>query len=255
MRLPLLVPLLLAAALAGPPPALAQGEGGPAVEPEAMAALQKMASFLQTLKSFSVKGLASYDEMLPGGLVAQDDSQATIDVQRPDHVRAEQVSDRRHRLLVYDGKTFSVHSKSSGYYTQAPVVATIYQLADKLEKDYAVNLPLLDLFVWADPQAAKPAIAMARVAGLATIRGIACDQYVFRQQGRDWQVWIRRGAQPLPLRVVFTDTRKEARPQYRADYEWSLEPKFAASTFSFSPPSSAIEVPLARMMDIAAPRK
>jgi len=255
MRLSLLAPFLLAAALAGPIPALAQDDGGPAIEPEAMAALQKMGSFLQTLKSFSVKGVASYDEALPRGLQAQDDSTATIDVVRPDHVRAEQASDRRHRLLVYDGKTFSVYSKTSGYYAQAPVAATIYQLAGKLESDYAVNLPLLDLFVWADPQAAKPAISVARVAGLATIGGIACDQYVFREPGRDWQVWLRRGAQPLPLRVVFTDTRKESRPQFRADYEWTLDARPAASAFAFTPPAAAIEVPIKRMMDMAPQRK
>jgi hypothetical protein len=253
MRHLLAASFLLAAACAGLSPAHAQS--GPAVEPEAMAALTKMGAFLGTLKTFTVKGVASSDEVLPQGLLVQDDTVATMEVARPDHVRAEQASDRRHRLVVYDGKTFSVYSRNSGYYAQAPVSATIYQLAGKIESEYAVELPLLDLFVWADAVAKKPDIRTARVVGMATIRGIACDQYAFRQDGRDWQVWIRRGAEPLPLRLVVTDTRNEARPQYRADYDWTLNPQFGAATFSFTPPQGALPVSLARVKEIALPKR
>jgi len=257
MRATPLPALLLAALLGAAAPAFAQADApaGPAVEPEAVAALARMGRFLQTLKSFSVKGNASTEEVLPQGLKVRHDTWSTMEVARPDHVRAEQTSDRRHRQIVYDGKTFSVYSKSSGYYAQAPESTTIYQLAGKLESEYAVELPLLDLFAWADDQAPRPNFTLARVVGLSTIAGVACDQYAFRQDGVDWQVWIQRGAQPLPRRVVVTSLRSDARPQYAADYEWTLDPQIAPAAFSFTPPAGAVSVPLKRVKEIAVPQR
>lgn len=253
MRAPLASALLFSVVVATAVPAHAQAETGPALEPEAIAALNRMGSYLKTLKTFSVKGAATSEEVLPQGLKVRYDAGSTMEVVRPDHVRAEQTSDRRHRRIVYDGKTFSVYSKSSGYYAQAPATATIHQLADKLKSEYAVELPLLDLFAWADEKAERPQLQLARVVGLATIRGVACDQYAFRQGGADWQVWIQRGNQPLPRRLVVTATGSEARPQYTADYDWTLNPQIADATFKFTPPPGAVSVPLARVKEIAVP--
>ena len=245
----------LAACCVATVPVSAQVDNGPAIEPEAMAALARMGRFLQTLQSFRVKGDASAEEVLGQNLKVQHDTVSSMEVTRPDHVRAEQTSDRRHRLVVYDGKTFSLYSKSSGYYTQVPVTATVYELANKLEADYPVQLPLLDLFAWADDKARPPEIKMARVVGFATIRGVACDQYVYRQDGRDWQIWLQRGAQPLPRRLVVTLTGQEAKPQYSADYDWTLNPQIAATAYQFTPPAGAVSIPLARVKEIAVPRR
>jgi hypothetical protein len=252
MRLP--IAALLALMLANAAPAHAQGTG-PAIEPEAVSALERMGKYLQTLKSFRVTGTASSEEVLPQGVKVRHDTASTMDVARPDDVRAEQTSDRRHRLVVYDGKTFSVYSKSSGYYAQAPATATVYQLAGKLKQDYALDLPLLDLFAWADDKAQRAPLQMARVVGFATVRGTPCDQYVFRQDGVDWQVWIQRGAQPLPRRVVATSNRDDARPQSTADYDWTLDPQIAAGAFEFKAPAGAISVPLQRVKEIAVPQQ
>ena len=245
--------VLVLAAFAAPA-ALAQRDA-PAIEPEAVAALQRMGQYLGTLRTFSVKGLATTEEVLPQGLKVRHDTNATMEVARPDHVRAEQTSDRRHRLIVYDGKTFSVYSKSSGYYAQEPMTSSVYELAGRIESEYALELPLLDLFAWADENAQRPQLQLARVVGLSTIAGVPCDQYAFRQDGRDWQVWIQRGAQPLPRRLVVTSTRNEARPQYTADYEWTLQPQIAPTAFAFTPPAGSISVPLKRVKEIAVPQQ
>jgi hypothetical protein len=256
---PLPVPTLLLAAVlfgaAAPASAQAQPGAAPAIEPEAVAALTRMGRYLQTLKTFTVKGTASGEEVLPQGLKVRHDTQSTMEVARPDHVRAEQTGDRLHRQIVYDGTTFSVYSKSSGYYAQASATASVYELAGKLQDEYAVELPLLDLFAWADEKGQQPPLQIARVVGLSTIRGVACDQYVFRQGDIDWQVWIQRGAQPLPRRVIATATGKEGRPQSSADYDWTLNPQLTAATFQFRPPAGAVSVPLKRVKEIAVPRR
>lgn len=254
--------LLLCALLAGSlaafaaTPARAQVDaGGPAVEPEAVAALTRMGRYLQSLKAFSVKGTTSSEQVLPQGLKVQSDTFATMQVERPDRVRAEQTSDRRHRELVYDGRNFALYSKSSGYYAQVPASGQLHELAGKLKGEYALDLPLLDLLAWGQEQGPRPELQLAKVIGFATVRGTACDQYAFRQEGRDWQVWIQRGPQPLPRRLVLVATDQPAQPRLEADYDWGLAPQFAAGTFTFRPPAGAVSVPLQRVKELAPPKR
>src|SRR3954468_22430865 len=246
---------LLASVLAFPGPVRAQGEGGPAIEPEAVAALQRMGETLKALRTFSVKGAASSEEVLPQGLKVRRDKVSTLEVARHDHVRAEQTAPGCHPQVVYDGKTVSILSKSAGYYAQAPATASVAELAARIESEYQLELPLLDLFAWAGEPAARPQLQMARVVGLADVRGVPCDQYAYRQDGMDWQVWIQRGAQALPRRLVVTSTRNDARPQVVEDYDWTLNPPLAANAFDFRPPPGAISVPLARVKEIAVQKQ
>lgn len=252
--------LLLCVLLASGPvafaPAHAQAEaGGPAVEPEAVAALTRMGRYLQSLKTFSVKGTTSSEQVLAQGFKVQSDTVGTMHVARPDRVRAEQGSDRRHREIVYDGRNFAVYSKSSGYYAQVPATGTLPELGGKLKGEYALELPLLDLLVWGQEQGPRPELKLAKVVGFATVRGAACDQYAFREDGRDWQVWIQRGAQPLPRRLVVVATNEPGQPRLEADYDWTVAPQLAADTFTFKPPAGAVSVPLQRVKELAPPKR
>lgn len=62
------------------------------------------------------------------------------------------------------------------------------------------------------------------------------------QAQAEWQVWIRRGDQPLPLRMVVTDTTDAARPQFVADLSWNLNPSIANDQFTFRPPGGARQI-------------
>ena len=251
---PLSAPIFLLAGVLAFAPAV-HAQGGPAIEPEAVQALQRMGQTLKGLQTFSVKGAASSEDVLPQGLKVRRDKVSTVEVARPDHVRAEQTATGWHRQVTYDGKTVSIFSKSAGYYAQTPATGTVYQLAGRIESDYQLELPLLDLFAWADDAATRPPLQMARVVGLANVRGVPCDQYVYRQDGMDWQVWIQRGAQALPRRLVVTSTRDNARPQVVEEYDWTINPPIAANAFDFRPPPGAISVPLARVKEIAVQKQ
>src|SRR5437763_1973883 len=121
---PLSAPIFLLAGVLAFVPAV-HAQGGPAIEPEAVQALQRMGQTLKALRTFSVKGAASSEEVLPQGLKVRRDKVSTLEVARPDHVRAEQTAAGWHRQVVYDGKTVSILSKSAGYYAQAPATASV----------------------------------------------------------------------------------------------------------------------------------
>ena len=52
-------------------------------------------------------------------------------------------------------------------------------------------------------------------------------------------MWIARGTEPLPCKLVVTDLTDEARPQYSAELDWMLDPTFGDVVFEFTPPKDA----------------
>ena len=58
----------------------------------------------------------------------------------------------------------------------------------------AFDMPLVDLFLWGSPQStADRYITSAIDIGPSSVDGTTCEQYAFRQDGLDWQIWIQQG--------------------------------------------------------------
>jgi hypothetical protein len=80
--------------------------------------------------------------------------------------------------------------------------------------------------------------------GPSVVLGTTCEHYAFRQADIDWQIWIQKGANKLPRRLVITSRTDEARPQHTATYTWNLAPSFNDETFAFHAPADAGKVVL-----------
>jgi hypothetical protein len=74
---------------------------------------------------------------------------------------------------------------------------------------------------------------------------VTCEQYAFRQEGLDWQIWIQLGDYPLPLKFVIRTLSDEARPQHSDTLTWNLAPSFNDAAFVFDPPPDAQRILLA----------
>lgn len=170
---------------------------------------------------------------------------ANLVTQMPDRLRAEVVNDRHERLYLYDGKTFTLWARRVNYYASVPAPPTIAQLADRLEDKYGIQVPLVDLFRWGAAGRSATGITAAMDVGPGQVGGTTCEQYAFRQDGLDWQIWIQQGAYPLPRKLVLTSLTDEARPQFTAVYTWNLAPSVNDAAFTFDPPSGAVRIVLA----------
>lgn len=223
----------------------------PAVEPEAIGALEKMGAFLREQQSFTVHTTMETDQVLQSGQKVQLPSTGDLRVRRPDHLRADVTSDRRQRQLFYDGKTFTMYGQRVGYYATVPAPPTIGELAEEIEERYGIELPLVDLFYWGTDKASLAQIKGAIYVGPSKVGGVDTDHYAFRQPGLDWQIWIERGARPLPRKLVLTSTDDPARPEYSVAMAWDLSVKHDDSLFTFVPPKDSEQIALA---EIPAPR-
>src|SRR5581483_9614028 len=106
---------LTAAAVGGGSTARADAKR-PLVDPQAIAALDRMGAFLRAQNSMKVTAEMTTDEVLDNGQKVQRQGVATLEVSRPDRLRADVVSDRRNEQLFYDGKTFTIYQPALGYY-------------------------------------------------------------------------------------------------------------------------------------------
>jgi len=209
------------------------------IEPEAMDALNKMGTYLRSLKDFQVQAEVTSEDVLTDGEKLQFGQTTTILAQLPDKLRAEVDGEQKSRLFFYDGKTFTLFARRVGYYATVPAPPTIGQLIDVVSDKYKIEIPLLDLFLWGGPRATTNEITAASDFGPGEVGGVTCEHYAFRQPGLDWQVWIQLGDHPLPKKLVLTTTTDEARPQHTSVLTWNLAPSYNAESFVFHPPDDA----------------
>jgi hypothetical protein len=221
----------------------------------AMAALQSMGAYLRTLKAFQVEAVTTNEDVLEDGQKTQYAGTVNILARMPGSLRAEVSNERHERMYLYDGKSFTLFAKRLNYYATVPAPATIGQLATRLDEDYGFSVPLSDLFRWGTPGSSTESITGATDLGPSAVLGTTCQHYAFRQDDIDWQIWIQKGDNPLPRKLVITTKTDEARPQSTAVYVWNLAPSFNDAAFTFDPPAGAGKVVLAEIKAATAATK
>jgi hypothetical protein len=236
-------------ALAGPP---ASAQTAPAAAPSAIAtldpvalqALKGMGAYLRTLKSFEVKTRATVENV-----VEDTDLKVTLGVeglyrvQRPNAFYVDLKSDRQERQYFYDGNSFSVNVPRQGYYATISKPGSMTDVVDTIADQYQIDLPLADLFYWAEADSPTDMLESAVRIGFAKVGGVDTDQFALRGQDRDLQVWIARGARPLPVKMVITSRWNGL--SYAADLTWNTSPSFTPATFAFKPDAKSSKIQLA----------
>jgi hypothetical protein len=212
------------------------------VDPDAIDAVKKMAAYLYTLKSYQVIDDVTQDDVLEDGLIVQSTSKVDYLLARPNRMRIEVTSDEKHRLYLYDGKTFTVWGRLANFYATVPAPPTIGEVFENVTEKYDIELPLYDLYNWGNNDEDISKIKTAIDIGPSTVGGVTCEHYAFHQEGVDWQLWIQLGEFPLPRKLVITTLTDEARPQHSDTLTWNLAPSFNDGAFAFDPPPDAKRV-------------
>lgn len=150
-------------------------------------------------------------------------------------------------MFFYDGKSFTLWAQRLNYYATVPAPPTTGELINRLESNYGMEVPLVDLFRWGLDNSDITDIKTALNIGPSEIQGVTCQHYAFRQEGLDWQIWIQNGEFPLPRKLTLTTLTDEARPQFSVVYDWNLAPSFNEAAFTFVPPADAHRIVIAEV--------
>jgi hypothetical protein len=222
----------------------------PAVDPAAVAAAKRMSNYLRTLTSFEVVSEATVEKVLDDeGDKATFAQRNTYKIRRPNAFFIETHSDRQVRQYVYDGRTFTVYAPNVGIFAKGPAPATIQATLAQVRQDFGIELPLAELFTWGADESAPGEVRRAMHVGRARLGGVDTDQYLFRGPKVQWQIWIERGARPLPRRVSRITLDDPAKPGFTADLTWNTAVSFPAQTFAFQAPANAKPIAL-KLIDV-----
>src|SRR3954454_18180743 len=215
-------------------------------DPAAIDALKRMSAYLSTATTLGITSQGSLDVVTNDGQRIQLDGTTQYKIRRPGFV-IDYASDIKDRRFIYDGKNFTVYSPKLGFYATVAAPPTNREMLDTVYKKFGIALPLEDLFRWGDGSSAVrlQAFKSAYALGTATIDGAETDHYAFREPDLDWEVWIQRGDQPLPRKLVIVDRTDQSRPTFIARLNWQVNPTFADSDFAFVADGNAKRIQLA----------
>lgn len=234
----LLATLALTAGLAAGP-AMAQG----GINKDADEILRSMSTFLGGTKSFSVAADIGNEIISREGEKLQLNSYATLVLQRPSGFYFHRQGRFADVEAFFDGKKVSLLGKSRGIYVERAVTGSTDDAFDAITSHIGVDLPGVDLLV-SDPYAVlSPGVTSSGYHGTDFVQGFECHHLSFREDDVDWQLWVRTGDEPLPMKYVITTKWLTGAPQYSVQLSnWNLAPVVAADRFVFVAPKGATKL-------------
>jgi len=216
------------------------------IEDGAVDALKDMSNYLMTATTLAITSEGTMDVVTNDGQRIQLDGVTKYKVRKPGFV-IDYESNIKSRRFIYDGKNFTVYSPKLGYYATVPAPGSNREVLDTIYSKFGISLPLEDLFRWGDGSNADriAALKSAYEVGSATIDGVETDHFAFREADVDWEVWVQKGDQPLPRKLVIVDRTDPSRPTFTARLSWQINPPLTDSDFAFVPDADAKQIQLA----------
>jgi hypothetical protein len=236
LRQSVLAWIVVTMTIAFAPHAMAQGD-------DAGKILKAMSDFMTSQKAFSLTYDSDIEVITTDLQKIQFATSGQVRVIRPNKLHATRKGGYRDVELVFDGKTLSVSSKGSNTFAQLDAPGSIDQVVDLLRDKYAVMAPGADLLFSRPFDILTANVIDAKHIGQGVIDGVECEHLAFRTPETDWQIWIERGARPIPRKYVITSKTVTGAPQYTLRIK-KWQPDAAADAFAFKPPQGAKKVGL-----------
>jgi len=211
-----------------------------AMNPDADEILRSMSAFLAGTKTFSVSTDISNEIITQQGQKLQFTAYATVLWQRPSNFRLTRKGRFVDAAIIYDGKKLTVLGGNQNVYVQRDVAGTSDDAIHELEGGMGLSLPGADMLL-ADPYAALTSgLTSSAYYGTTFVGEVECHHLAFRTPDVDWQMWVKVGDEPLPMKYVITTKWMTGAPQYSVQFsQWNTKPVVAASQFEFTPPEGA----------------
>jgi len=213
------------------------------INPHADEILRSMSNFLAGTKAFSVSADTSNEILTIEGQKLQLNSRSTLIVERPSGFLTTRQGRFADAVLFYDGATLTLHGKTLNAYIQKDVAGTIDDAINAIKRETSLSIPGADLLL-SDPYAAlTSAVTSSGYFGRAFVGGVECHHLAFRTPKVDWQIWVKDGDEPLPMKYVITTKWMTGAPQYSVQFsDWNTKPMIVPGRFRFAAPEGTVRV-------------
>jgi hypothetical protein len=231
-------------------PTAAEGQTVQVVEPrernvaaDADAPLRAMSDYLAGLEHFAVHTEGSIEMVLADGQKVAFPFESNVWVRRPSSLRSDRITEHDPVQFFYDGKTFTLYGKRTGFYAQLAAPDTIDRAIDEMNRQLDLEAPGADLLHKDSYAVLLEDVVSGFNLGSEVIDGAECHHLAFRGNEVDWQIWIEQGARPVPRRYIITSKKVQGSPQFSVDFsEWNTKTKLSDKVFVFEPPAGAQKI-------------
>lgn len=226
------------------------------IDPQAMTVLMKMADFLAKAKSFSVTVDGAYDAVQEDGRKLEYGGVRKVLVDRPNRMRQDiEQRDGGKSVFIFNGKEIYAFNAKNNVYGTVEKPGSIDAAVKFFTDDLGMRLPLAQLYSVNLPKYVKDKVRVLDLVGTAMIDGVSCDHLSARMDNADVQLWIDRGQNPVPRRIIVTYRNAPDKPQFRAQLkDWNFAPSISDSLFTFTPPEGAERIAFAAAKKTVPPK-
>ena len=201
-------------------------------------------NYLKGLKTFSVDYDTDHEIVDKAGQKLQYSASGSLLASRGEGFRMTRQGPLADAEVTFDGKVISLYGKTLNAFAQIDSPGpSIDEAVEEFRVSTGLDAAGADLMS-SDPYSVlTEGVTEGTLVGEAFVGGEVCDHLAFRTDAVDWQIWIRQGDQPLPLKYVITTKWVTGAPQYALRLSnWNVAPKVDAKLFSFTPPADAKKI-------------
>lgn len=204
--------------------------------------LTDMSLYMSTLTAFTVDYDASTDVTTPHGQKLKLARSGGISVNRPGQFRVTSHGAMADMEFILDGAQLTLYGKRVNGYLQLPAT-TIDEGIEVVRDQIGFDVPGADLFSNAPLDSKATDLRSGVHVGMTTIGGETVHHLAFRGDAVDWQLWVKDGDAPMPVKYVITSKLLAGAPEYSVLLSnWNITPQTDAASFTFTPPSGAVEL-------------
>lgn len=211
------------------------------IDPQADAVLRAMSDYLGGQRAFSLSADASTEMLLQDGRKIQltGTSQMTLDRDKGLHV--ERQGPNGTTILIHDGKFVSIFSEREGAYVSIPAEGSIDVALDEVRAKLGTELAGGADLLYSNPyDGLLLNVQSGHYMGKAWVGGVLTDHLFYRAEDIDWQLWVRSGDAPVPVKYVITSKWVTAAPQFSVQIsDFTILTETAPDAFVFTPPTGA----------------
>ena len=219
-----------------PPPA-------PVIEEYALDRLKQMSDKLSTTQEFTYHSSSSIEMSAVTGQFLTFFIDSEVALQRPNKLRVDLSGDLSNIQLFFDGAKVSAFDPKNNLHADYYPLATIDEVLDFVIKKAQINFPSAD-FLYSNPYAIMSKnLTHAIVVGPSIVNGVPCEHFAYMNPSINWEVWIEKGPNALPMRLAMTYKQAPNFPRFLIEFnDWNIEPKLSADMFFFKVPANAKQI-------------
>jgi len=201
--------------------------------------------FIEAATVLSARGDFGGELILENGQLVEHGSTFTFIFSRPAKLYLKLNSrDGSETKMFFDGKTITVASivDDLQIYDTAPQPGDVNESLDFMVGQTGGPRELNHFLTEQLTDSLSRQVETGFSLGNSTIDGVLCEHLALRSDTRDGQVWVEKGDEPAPRRILITHRNKPGQPRFWVQFdEWEFTPNLNASTFRYTPPEGAIK--------------